>query len=150
MPVPFSPGDTVGLWDGDSTSFFSRLTCSFTLLISIFHYHRPDDFYCFRLIVTTKRSVSLSANLTEGLRLPEKKIRKQLTPNVWSKDIPILSLQREERLHFSIFSRELSKFSVWKKLTASYVMSATDYPPRCKDKHLFWNDVQCELKFLQK
>ena len=29
-------------------------------------------------------------------------------------------------------------------------MSATDYPPRCKDKKNLANDVHCELYFLQK
>jgi len=29
-------------------------------------------------------------------------------------------------------------------------MTVTDSPPRCKDKHLFSNDVHCELYFLQK
>ena len=33
-----------------------------------------------------KRSVSLSANLPRGLRLPEKRLVKQLTPDVCSKD----------------------------------------------------------------
>ena len=29
-------------------------------------------------------------------------------------------------------------------------MSATDFPPRCKDKKNLANDVHCELYFLQK
>ena len=37
-----------------------------------------------------------------------------------------------------------------KKLNASYVMSATDSPPQCKDKKKLANDVHCELYFLQK
>ena len=103
-------------------------------------------YYCFRLIATTKRSVSLSANLTEGLRLPEKEISKTAHTLVWCRwHEPLLSILREERLYFSIFSWELSKFSVWKKLNASYVMSATDSPPRCKDKKNLANDVHCEL-----
>ena len=49
-----------------------------------------------------------------------------------------------------IFTGKLSKFTSWKKLNASYVMSATDYPPQCKDKKNLANDVHCELYFLQK
>ena len=53
-------------------------------------------------------------------------------------------------LTFPIFTGKLSKFTSWKKLNASYVMSATDYLPRCKYKKNLANDVHCELYFLQK
>ena len=42
-------------------------------------------------------------------------------------------------LLFQSFCGKVSKFTSWKKLNASYVM--TDFPPRCKDKHFFSNDV---------
>ena len=48
------------------------------------------------------------------------------------------------------YSDECPSSSLWRKLNASNAMTATDSPPRCKDKHLFSNDVHCELYFLQK
>ena len=51
---------------------------------------------------------------------------------------------------FHLFLGKVSKFTNWKKLNASYVMSATDFPSRGKYKNNLANDVHCELYFLQK
>jgi hypothetical protein len=94
--------------------------------------------------------VSLSANLLVGLRLPERMIKKQLTPLYVV--IGVIQYYHHQGKHvflFQSFKGKLSKFTSWKKLNASYVMSATDYPPRCKDKKNLANDIHCELYFLQ-
>ena len=92
--------------------------------------------------------MSLSANPTEGLRLPEKKIRKQLTPlyDVYGMSHYYQTKGRTS-LPFQSFCGKLSKFTSWKKLNASYVMSATDFPPRCKDKKNLANDVHVSRIF---
>jgi len=51
---------------------------------------------------------------------------------------------------FPFLSDECPSSSLWKKLNASYVMSATDFPPQRKDKKNLANNVHCELQFLQK
>jgi len=95
--------------------------------------------------------VSLSANPLIGLGLPGERLVKQLTPlYVVIGYNPLLSLQREERLYLSISPDEGPSSSAWKKLNASYVMSATVFPPRCKDKNYLAKNVQCELYFFAK
>ena len=49
---------------------------------------------------------------------------------------------------FHLFLGKLSKFTNWKKLNASNIVTATDSPPRCKVKNNLANDVQCELKII--
>ena len=45
------------------------------------------------------------------------------------------------------YSDECPSSSLWRKLNASYVMSATDSPPRCKDKNNLANNVHVSRIF---
>ena len=65
------------------------------------------------------------------------------------KPTTIITMGRTSLL-FHFFQMSCRDSSLWKKLNASYVMSATDFPPRCKYKKNLANDVHCELYFLQK
>ncbi len=59
---------------------------------------------------------------------------------------PTISTEGRTSLPFQLFMK-VSKFSAWKKLNASYGMSATDFPPRCKDKNYLANDVHVSRIF---
>ena len=102
------------------------------------------------LLATIKRSVSLSANLTDRPWTAWKKDQKQLTPLYDDRIYLYYHNQGKYAITSPFCSDECPSSSLWRKLNASYVMSATDYPPQSQRYAKFSKRTNVSCYFLQK